>query len=132
MVDKIFHSAFKYSFNFLNRQIEIPSLVVDSQAAILEQYLSHSRHLADIRTRRSIRYAGLEADLMGLLEEVAEQVEASGNKEAGEILEQLTEEISRDAPRASLMKRSWAALTDMLPNIAKIAGAGATISKIFE
>ena len=68
--------------------------------------------------------------LMELLESVAEKVEASGNVEAGEILEQLMEELAREEPRQSLIARSWTALTELLPDVATIAGATAALGKL--
>ncbi len=72
-----------------------------------------------------------EPDLMTALEKVAGEVEASGNKDAGELLEQLMEELARENPRKSLVKRSWDTLSEMLPEVAKVAGAGAAIAKLF-
>lgn len=71
-----------------------------------------------------------DESLMELLEKIAEKVEASGNAEAGEILEQLMEELTRETPRKSLIRRSWDALTGILPDVAKIAEAGDKIGKL--
>ena len=71
-----------------------------------------------------------EPDLMAALESIAGEVEASGNKAAGELLEQLMEELSREEPRRSLIKRSWEGLVDLLPSVAKIATATAALGKL--
>lgn len=79
----------------------------------------------------SILEARGQKDLMVVLEEISKKVDASGNKDAGEVLEQFTEELSKDQPRASLLRRSWTALTEILPDVAKISGASAAIAKLF-
>ncbi|WP_166486160.1 hypothetical protein [Jannaschia sp. CCS1] len=71
-----------------------------------------------------------EPELMSALEHIADEVEKSGNNEAGELLEQLMEEISREKPRQSLIKRTWSGLTDILPSVAKIATATAALGKL--
>lgn len=68
------------------------------------------------------------ADFIGAL---TEEVESSGNVEAGELLDQFNEELSRDEPRKTLLKRSWEGLVEILPSVAKVAGAGAAIAKLF-
>jgi hypothetical protein len=65
------------------------------------------------------------------LRKVAEVVAESGNKEAGEILDQFNEELARAEPRKSLLKRSWESLVQALPTIEKLAGAAEAIAKLF-
>ncbi|UZD91757.1 hypothetical protein [Cognatishimia activa] len=70
-------------------------------------------------------------DLASFIEELSVVVERSGDKEAGELLDQLNEELDRDEPRKSLLKRTWDGLVDVLPSVAKIAGATAALAKLF-
>ncbi|MBU3030828.1 hypothetical protein [Paracoccus marinaquae] len=65
------------------------------------------------------------------LMQVAEAVAASGNAEAGELLDQFNAELASPEPRKSLLRRSWDGLVGILPELATIAGASATISKLF-
>jgi hypothetical protein len=62
---------------------------------------------------------------------VAELVAQSGNTEAGELLDQFNEELSKPQPRKSLLKRSWDGLVAALPAITSIAGAAAAIAGLF-
>jgi hypothetical protein len=66
-----------------------------------------------------------------VLLKVAELVAQSGNKEAGELLDQFNEELSKPQPRKSLLKRSWDGLVVVLPAITSIAGAATAIAKLF-
>ncbi len=66
-----------------------------------------------------------------VLLKVAEIVAASGNMEAGEILDQFNEELAKPVPRKSLLKRSWDNLVQVLPTVTTVAGAAAAIAKIF-
>ena len=65
------------------------------------------------------------------LRKVAEAVAQSGNKEAGELLDQFNEELAKTQPRKSLLKRSWENLVQVLPTIEAIAGAAEAIAKLF-
>ncbi|MCO6407819.1 hypothetical protein [Hoeflea alexandrii] len=67
------------------------------------------------------------ASFVGALSAV---VEKSQNKEAGELLDQFNEELSRSEPRKSLLRRSWKSLVEVLPDVAKIAGASAALAKL--
>jgi hypothetical protein len=66
-----------------------------------------------------------------LLLRVAELVAKSGNKEAGELLDQFNEELSKPQPRKSLLRRSWDGLVAALPAVTSIAGAAAALAKLF-
>jgi hypothetical protein len=70
-------------------------------------------------------------DTAAMLLKVAEVVAQSGNKEAGELLDQFNEELSKPQPRKSLLKRSWDGLVAALPTVTAIAGAAAAIAKLF-
>ncbi len=65
-----------------------------------------------------------------VLLEVAEAVSNSGNKEAGEILDQFNEELVKPQPRKSLLERSWENLVQVLPTVSAIAGAAEAITKL--
>jgi hypothetical protein len=66
-----------------------------------------------------------------VLRNVSEAVARSGNKEAGEILDQFNEEITKPEPRKSLLKRSWDNLVQVLPAVTTVAGAAGAIAKLF-
>jgi hypothetical protein len=70
-------------------------------------------------------------DTAATLLKVTELVAQSGNKEAGEILDQFNEELGKPQPRKSLLKRSWDGLVAVLPAVNTIAGAAAAIAKLF-
>ena len=70
-------------------------------------------------------------DTAEALRKVAEAVAQSGNKEAGELLDQFNEELAKTQPRKSLLKRSWENLVQVLPTIGAIAGAAEAIAKLF-
>ena len=82
---------------------------------------------------RSFNKVKSEADeeTAKVLLKVAEVVADSGNKEAGEILDQFNEELAKPAPRKSLLKRSWDNLVQVLPTVTTVAGAAAAIAKLF-
>ncbi|MGH7888575.1 MAG: COR domain-containing protein, partial [Candidatus Binatia bacterium] len=67
-----------------------------------------------------------------VLLKVAEAVAKSGNKEAGEILDQFNEELAKLEPRKSLLKRSWDSLLQVLPTVTTVANATAAVAKLFE
>ena len=71
-----------------------------------------------------------DEEVRAFLKALSSEVEAAKDDTAGEILDQLNEEISRDEPRVSLLKRSWDALVQGLPSVAKIAGASAALAKL--
>lgn len=70
--------------------------------------------------------------LASFIKELSGLVEGSGEKEAGELLDQFNEELARDEPRKSLLRRTWDGLVDVLPSVAKIAGATAAVSKLLD
>jgi hypothetical protein len=82
---------------------------------------------------RSFNKVKSEADeeTAKVLIRVAEVVADSGNKEAGEILDQFNEELAKPVPRKSLLKRSWDNLVQVLPTVTTVAGAAAAIAKLF-
>jgi hypothetical protein len=70
-------------------------------------------------------------DTAVILLKVSELVAQSGNKEAGELLDQFNEEFNKAQPRKSLLKRSWDGLVAVLLAVTSIAGAAAAIAKLF-
>ncbi|MBC9176152.1 hypothetical protein [Pseudoroseomonas ludipueritiae] len=63
--------------------------------------------------------------------ELADHVDKSGNKDAGEVLDQINEELARPQPRKGLLKRSWENLVQLLPTVTAVAGAAGAIVKLF-
>jgi hypothetical protein len=71
------------------------------------------------------------ADTAAILLKIADLVAQSGNKEAGELLDQFNEELTKPQPRKSLLKRSWDGLVAILPGVTSIAGAVAAMAELF-
>jgi hypothetical protein len=71
-----------------------------------------------------------DGDVADLIKKVADAVQASGNKEAAEIFDQLNEELQKPEPRKSLLRRSWDNLVSALPSVTAIAGAVGAIAKL--
>ena len=69
-------------------------------------------------------------EVASFLDKLATTVEQSGNKDAGELLDQFNEELAKPDHRKSLLKRSWDGLVELLPSVAKIAGATAALTKL--
>jgi hypothetical protein len=61
-----------------------------------------------------------EDDKAELLEKLTQVVEESGNAEAGELLEGLSEELVRPEPRKSMIRRIWAGFNEILPSVPKM------------
>jgi hypothetical protein len=82
---------------------------------------------------RSFNKVKSEADeeTAKVLLEIAKVVADSGNKEAGEILDQFNEELAKPEPRKTLLKRSWDGLVQVLPTVTTVAGAAGAIAKLF-
>lgn len=73
-----------------------------------------------------------QTELMPALDLITKEVASSENAEAGELLEQLLEELQRTEPRTSLIRRSWEGLCDILPSVSKIATAAAALGKLLD
>jgi hypothetical protein len=69
-------------------------------------------------------------DLSDAIRILAGAVEESGSKNAAEAFEDLVTEID-GARKPSRLRAFWDQLVRFLPDTAKIAGAAATISKLF-
>jgi hypothetical protein len=78
----------------------------------------------------NVAQARYDEETAQTLARIAEAVAASENKDAGEALDMLNEELTKDAPRSSILKLAWDGLVTALPPIAKIAGASAAIAKL--
>ena len=60
--------------------------------------------------------------------QVADAVETSGNVAAGAVLNSFSEELKKPTPDKSMLKQCWDGLTTLLPSVAAIAKASATIA----
>lgn len=59
-------------------------------------------------------------DQAASLEKLLQEVQRSGNQEAGELVESFSEELAKTSPRKSTLKRLWSGLTEALPSISKM------------
>ncbi len=73
-----------------------------------------------------------DAELADALEQVAELIEKSGNKEAADNFNAFTEELEKSSPRKSLLKSFWSGMLAALPTIAELTTAGGTIALLFK
>ncbi|MGA7384200.1 MAG: COR domain-containing protein, partial [Methylocella sp.] len=96
-------------------------------------HISNSTIVNRSLVERSFNKVKSEAgeETANVLLKVAEVVADSGNEEAGEILDQLNEELAKPAPRKSLLKRSWDNLVQVLPTVTTVADAATAIAKLF-
>jgi hypothetical protein len=69
---------------------------------------------------------------VGALEMVAQVIENSGNQEAAENFNALSEELERAQPRKSVLRSFWNGIIAALPEIAQIAGIADHISQLFK
>lgn len=67
-------------------------------------------------------------DFAEAFSQVAAAVEESGNVAAGAVFNSFTEELRKPTPDKSILKQCWDGLTTLLPNVAAIAKASATIA----
>ena len=65
------------------------------------------------------------------LEKVAQEVNKSGNKEAGELFTAFSEELQKPEPRKSLLCNMWNGLKEALPTLAKLADVTEKITRLF-
>lgn len=70
-------------------------------------------------------------DIAEALEKVAEAVGKSGNEEAGELFDAFNEEVKREKPRKSVLKRTWDSIVAVIPAIASMVGVAEKIAKLF-
>lgn len=62
---------------------------------------------------------------------IAQEIEKSGNKEAGELFDSFNEELQKPEPKRSLLRTLWNGMVEALPAIGQLAGVVAQISKLF-
>lgn len=72
-----------------------------------------------------------DSETANALKQVAELVTASGNKNATEAMQGLTEELAKEEPRKSLLRLYWDQIVKVLPDAAKLAGGVAALAKLF-
>lgn len=70
-------------------------------------------------------------DAADALKMVAEHVGKSGNKEAGELLDAFNEELTKPAPKKSILKACWEKVCQLVPTVTELAKACAEITKLF-
>ncbi|GAA0535537.1 hypothetical protein GCM10008941_13890 [Rhizomicrobium palustre] len=64
------------------------------------------------------------------LARISDEVHASGNKDAGELVNKLNEEVAKPQPTKPVLKAYWDGLVAVLPSVAKVAGAAVAIAKL--
>lgn len=64
------------------------------------------------------------------LAQIAEHVEKSGNKDAGEVFNAFSEELQKSEPKKSLLKSFWTGLITVLPTVSTLAGVAEKVIKI--
>ena len=74
----------------------------------------------------------IDEDTAAALAQIAEHVEKSGNKEAGEVFNAFNEELQKPEPKKSLLRSFWTGLTSLLPAITSIAGIAEKVIKMIE
>ncbi len=63
--------------------------------------------------------------------EIAKYVHQSGNPAAGAVFDQFVTEVDQDKPDKSRLRKLWDGVVAILPDVAKLAGAGAAIATLF-
>lgn len=58
-----------------------------------------------------------DKELVDILDKIRQLIVETGNKDAGEVFNDFTEELSKDEPKKSKLKSFWHSLTSYLPNI---------------
>jgi hypothetical protein len=95
---------------------------VSNSTIINRSSLSHSLNSA-------ARLGGADAEQA--LKEVGELVVKSGNRDACDLFNQLTEELQKPWPRKSVLRSAWDGLSKALPAVTELAGAVTAIGKLF-
>jgi hypothetical protein len=72
----------------------------------------------------------IDEETAAALAHIAEHVEKSGNKEAGEVFNAFTEELQKPEPKKSLLKSFWTGLTTVLPTVSTVAGIAEKVIKM--
>jgi hypothetical protein len=72
-----------------------------------------------------------QSDIAEALQSIAEFIEKSGNSEAAENFEAMTEELGQPSPRKAILKTLWAGTIAALPAISGLADAADKVSGLF-
>jgi hypothetical protein len=70
-------------------------------------------------------------DVAKALVQIAEFIEKSGNREAGELFDTFNEELNKTEPKKSVLKRLWEGTETALPAIKTLSGAIAKLATLF-
>jgi hypothetical protein len=65
------------------------------------------------------------------LQKIAEAIEKSGNKEAGEQFGAMTDELNKPQPSKAILKTLWSGVTQALPTILNMTDLVAKITGLF-
>jgi DNA-binding ferritin-like protein (Dps family) len=75
--------------------------------------------------------AGYGEDVANALMQIAEFIEESGNKEAGELFDSFNKEIKEPEPKKSVLKSLWSGIEKALPAIATVSEAIVKLKTLF-
>lgn len=75
--------------------------------------------------------SGAGSEATQALREIARFVEESGNEDAAENLNGITEELQRTEPRKARLRAFWQGLTTALPDVAQVGDSVAKITSLF-
>lgn len=67
---------------------------------------------------------------MDFLTTVADHVEKSGRKGAGQLLDLFNEELARKEPREPVLKSTWEKIVELVPSLSTIANVAIEIAKL--
>lgn len=70
-------------------------------------------------------------DMAQALQQLAELVEKSGNMDAADNFNALTEELQRPQPKKSLLKSFWSGIVEAIPNVVQLVDLTAKITSLF-
>lgn len=74
---------------------------------------------------------GYGEDVANALMQIAEFIEESGNKEAGELFDGFNNEIKEQEPKKSVLKSLWGGIENALPTIIAVSEAIIKLKTIF-
>jgi predicted membrane-bound mannosyltransferase len=75
--------------------------------------------------------AGRDPELASAIGTLAIAVHQSGNKKAGELFDQFSEELGKGQPRKSVLQVCWEGIQNALPTVTAVAETAGAISKLF-
>jgi hypothetical protein len=70
-------------------------------------------------------------DVASLLNETADKINKSKNKEAAEIFDSFNEELQKEQPKKTTLKSFWDSIVRLVPEVSTIVGLAEKIIKIF-